>query len=153
MNERTTSRQTRRASLLGASLFIAILAAACSAAEKEKEPVVEVTAAAPEREAISQLVSAEAVVYPVQQSVITPKITSTIREFLVQRGSKVHKGQLLAVLENADLSAAAQQSKGEFEQAEATYSTTVNAGVPQQMQKAQLDLAAAKAGYDAQQKV
>ena len=34
-----------------------------------------------------------------------------------------------------------------------TYSTTVNAGVPQQMQKAQLDLAAAKTGYDAQQKV
>ncbi|HEY1923613.1 MAG TPA: efflux RND transporter periplasmic adaptor subunit [Candidatus Acidoferrum sp.] len=153
MNERTTSRPTRHASLLGASLFIAILAAACGAAEKEKEPVVEVTAAAPEREEISQLVSAEAVVYPVQQSVITPKITSTIREFLVQRGSKVHKGQLLAVLENADLAAAAQQSKGEFEQAEATYSTTVNAGVPQQMQKAQLDLAAAKAGYDAQQKV
>jgi HlyD family secretion protein len=153
MNDRTISRPASHARLIAASLFTAILIAGCGAAENEKEPVIEVTAATPERRAISQLISAEAVVFPVQQSVITPKITSTIREFLVQRGSKVHKGQLLAILENADLAAAAEQSKGEFEQAEAAYFTTVNAGVPQQMQKAQLDLAAAKAGYDVQQKI
>jgi HlyD family secretion protein len=132
---------------------LAIYAAGCGGAEKEKEPVVTVQAAPPERAEISEVVSAEAVVYPVQQSIITPKITSTIREFKVQRGSKVHKGQLLAILENADLEAAAQQSKGEFEQAEAGYATTVEAGVPQEMQKAELDAAAAKAGYEAQQKV
>ena len=112
-----------------------------------------VEAAPAEREEISEMVTGEAVVFPVQQSVITPKITSTIREFLVQRGSKVHKGQLLAILENADLAAAAEQSKGEFEQAEASYATTVGAGVPQEMQKAELDAAAAKAGYEAAQKV
>ena len=132
---------------------LAIYAVGCGGAEKEKEPVVTVQAAPPEPASISEVVSAEAVVYPVQQSIITPKITSTIREFQVQRGSKVHKGQLLAILENADLEAAAQQSKGEFEQAEAGYATTVEAGVPQEMQKAELDAAAAKAGYEAQQKV
>jgi HlyD family secretion protein len=135
------------------TLLVAIGTAGCAASEKEKEPVVTVEAVAPEREEISQVVTGEAVVFPVQQSVITPKITSTIREFKVQRGSKVHKGQVLAILENADLTAAAEQSKGEFEQAEATYVTTVNAGVPQEMQKAELDAAAAKAAYDAAQKV
>jgi HlyD family secretion protein len=153
MNDRTNSRTARHLCLLSTTFLIGLLAAGCGAAEKEKEPIVAVTVATPERSSISAIVSAEAVVFPVQQSVITPKITSTIREFLVQRGSKVRKGQLLAVLENADLAAAAEQSKGEFEQAEASYATTVHAGVPQQMQKAQLDLAAAKAGFDAQQKI
>jgi HlyD family secretion protein len=135
------------------TLLVAMGTAGCAASEKEKEPVVTVEAVAPEREEISEVVTGEAVVFPVQQAVITPKITSTIREFKVQRNSRVHKGQLLAILENADLAAAAEQSKGEYEQAEATYTTTVGAGLPQEMQKAELDAAAAKAGYEAAQKV
>jgi HlyD family secretion protein len=135
------------------TLLVVISTAGCGASEKEKEPVVTVEAAPAEREEISEVVTGEAVVFPVQQSVITPKITSTIREFKVQRGSRVQKGQLLAILENADLAAAAVQSKGEFEQAEASYVTTVGAGVPQEMQKAELDAAAARAGYEAAQKV
>ena len=63
------------------------------------------------------------------------------------------KGQPLAQLENADLAGAAEQSKGNFEQAEANYKTTTGASVPQQIQKAELDAAAAKAAFDAQQKV
>jgi HlyD family secretion protein len=149
-----SEREPAAIGLFGALLMVAaVCTSGCGGSEKEKEPVVTVEAAAPERATISEIVSAEAVVYPLQQAVITPKITSTIREFRVQRGSKVHKGQLLAILENADLTAATEQSKGEFEQAEASYATTVEAGVPQQMQKAELDAAAAKAGYVAQQKV
>jgi HlyD family secretion protein len=89
----------------------------------------------------------------VRQAIITPKISSTIKSFLVQRGSRVHQGQLLAVLENADLSAAAEQSKGEFEQAEAGHATAIGASIPEQTQKAELDAAAAKAAFAAQQKV
>jgi multidrug efflux pump subunit AcrA (membrane-fusion protein) len=85
--------------------------------------------------------------------VITPKITSTISKFYVQRGSHVKQGQILAVLENADLEGAAEQSKGEFEQAEAGYATTTGASLPEQIQKAELDAAAAKAAFDAQKKV
>jgi HlyD family secretion protein len=93
------------------------------------------------------------VVSPSPQAVLTPKITSTIKTFLVQRGSHVHKGQLLAILENADLSAAAEQSKGEFEQAEAGYVTTTGASLPEQIQKAELDTASAKSALDAQQQI
>lgn len=125
----------------------------CGSAEKEPEPVVAVQVAAAKRGPIEQTVSAEAVVFPLQQAVITAKITSTIHRFYVQRGTRVKQGQLLAQLENADLASAAEQSKGEFEQAEAGYATTTGASLPQQIQKAELEAAASKAAFDAQQKV
>jgi HlyD family secretion protein len=127
--------------------------AGCGAAEKEKEPVVTVQTQPAERQAVSQFVSAEAVVFPLKQATVSPKITSTIAEFRVQRGARVKKGQLLAILENKDLAAQAQASQGDFEQADANYAITVNAGVPQQIQKAELDAAAAKSAFDATQKV
>ena len=129
------------------------LASGCGKAEKEKEPVVSVQITPAKRATISQTVSAEAVVYPLQQATVSPKITSTVKEFLVQRGSRVKKGQLLAVLENKDLAAAVESTKGDFQQADAAYITTVNAGVPQQVQKAELDALAAKSAFNAQQKL
>ena len=138
----------------GASAFLlCAFLASCSTSEKEPVPVVSVPGEPAQKGPVEQTVSAEGVVFPKQQSILSPKITSTIKQFLVQRGSRVHKGQLLAVLENADLSAAAQQSKGEVEQAEATYTTTTAATIPQEIQKAGLDAVAAKAAFDAQQKV
>ncbi|HET9803806.1 MAG TPA: efflux RND transporter periplasmic adaptor subunit [Candidatus Acidoferrum sp.] len=128
-------------------------AAGCNSSEKEPTPIVSVQVETVQKGPVEQVVSAEGVVFPKEQAVITPKITSTIKKFLVQRGSRVRKGQVLAVLENADLSAAAQQSKGEFEQAEASYTTTTAASLPEQIQKAELDAVAAKAAFDAQQKV
>lgn len=136
-----------------ALVAILSIASGCSKAEKEKEPVVSVQTTPAQRAPISQIISAEAVVYPLQQATIAPKISSTIRKFYVQRGARVKKGQLLAELENKDLSAAAESSKGDFEQAEANYVTTVGASLPQQIQKAELDAVAAKSNFDAQQKV
>ena len=125
----------------------------CSQKEQEVTPEVAVQVQPARTGEISQMVTAEAVVFPLQQAIVTPKITSTIKSFQVQRGARVHQGQLLAVLENADLSAAAVQSKGEYEQAEASYVTSTASGVPQQIQKAELDAASAKSALDAQQKV
>ena len=152
MMRRKRNSFQKMARLLGV-LPLAMLAVACNDSEKEKEPVVSVQVETPQKGPIEQTISAEAVIYPFQQAVVTPKITSTIKEFRVHRGSRVRKGQLLAILENADLSAAAQQSKGEFEQAEAGYLTTTNATLPQEVQKAELDAAASKAAFEAQQKV
>jgi len=140
------------------TLFCAIAAILCVASgcrkdEKEKEPVVSVQTTPARRAPISQMISAEAVVYPLEQATIAPKITSTIKRFHVQRSTRVKKGQLLVELENSDLSGAALASKGDFKQADATYVNTVNASLPQQIQKAELDAAATKAAFDAQQKV
>ncbi len=131
----------------------AFFGSGCSKEEKGKDPVVAVQTTPAKRAGISQTVKAEAVVYPLQQATVAPKITSTVKQFLVQRGSRVKKGQLLAVLENKDLAAAAEASKGDFDQADANYVTTVNASLPQQIQKAELDAAAAKSAFEAQQKV
>jgi HlyD family secretion protein len=135
------------------ALALVMCGAGCGSKEKEKEPIVPVKVTTVRRATIEQTVSAEAVVFPLQQAVVMAKITSPINKFLVQRGSRVRKGQLLAVLENADLSAAAQQGQGELEQAQAGYSTTTGSSLPEQVQKAELDAAAAKAAFDAQQKV
>jgi multidrug efflux pump subunit AcrA (membrane-fusion protein) len=137
---------------MGAALLLGF-AWGCAKAEKEKEPEVSVRTTPAEKEDISQLVNEEAVIFPLQQATVAPKITSTIKQFLVQRGSKVKKGQLMAVLENSDLSAAAESSRGDYEQAEAAYTTTVTSSLPQQIQKAQLDAASAKSAFEAAEKV
>lgn len=125
----------------------------CKQEEKEKEPVVSVQVTPAKKDTISQVIRAEAVISPLEQAVISPKITAPITEFQVQRGSRVKKGDLLAVLENKDLAAAAEASKGDLDQANAAYVLTVDAGLPQQIQKAELDAASAKTAFAAAQKV
>jgi HlyD family secretion protein len=150
------SRRRVPGELFGITLLLGATAAVlggCQSAEKEPEPNVAVQVTPVKRSPIALTVTAEAVVYPLQQAVLTPKITSTIKKFYVQRGSHVKQGQVLAELENADLAGAEVQSKGEYEQAEAAYATTTGASLPEQLQKAELDAAAAKAAYEAQQKV
>jgi HlyD family secretion protein len=127
--------------------------AGCSKKEPEIVPEVSVEIAKARNGDISQILTADAVIFPLQQAIISPKITSTIKSFEVQRGTRVRKGQLLAVLENADLAAAAAQSKSEYDQAEAGYVTSTASSIPQEIQKAELDAAASKAAADAQQKI
>jgi HlyD family secretion protein len=134
-------------------LCIAAALQGCSSAEKDPEPLVSVQVTPVKRGPIELEISAQAVVSPLQQAIITPKITSTIRKFYVQRGTHVKQGQLLAELENADLAGAEVQSKGDFEQAEAGYATTTGATLPEQIQKAELDAVAFKSAFDAQQKI
>jgi HlyD family secretion protein len=135
---------------LAAALFIL---AGCSKKEPEVVPEVSVEVTPAKTGDVSRIVTAEAVVFPLQQAVVTPKISSTIKSFAVQRGARVRKGQLLAVLENADLSAAATQSKGEYEQAEGAYVTSTASSIPEQIQKAELDASSSKAAADAQNKI
>jgi HlyD family secretion protein len=146
-------RQFKFAALAAGVALLVGMAGGCSKEEKEKEPEVSVQTTPAEKKDISQVISEEAVVFPVQQATVAPKITSTIKQLLVRRGTPVKKGQLLAVLENADLSAAALASQGDFQQAEATYATTIGASLPQQIQKVELDAASAKSAFEAQEKI
>jgi HlyD family secretion protein len=147
-----TQKSSRALPLLTLSVALALLAS-CSDKAKEAEPAVPVQIVQVERTTLQQKVSAEAVLFPIAQSAIVPKISAPVQKFLVNRGSHVHKGELLAVLENRDLAAAAQENKGAYTQAEATYAITTAADLPQQMQKAELDTQAAKQALDAQQKI
>src|SRR5438309_387752 len=137
-----------------ACLLISLLPPpSCSNNSAETPPAVPVQIVAVQQATLNQTVTADAILFPLQQSAITPKISAPVKAFHVKRASRVHKGQLLATLENRDLAAAAQENKGAYEQAEAAYATTTAADLPQEMQKAQLDLQSAQRLYEAQQKV
>jgi multidrug efflux pump subunit AcrA (membrane-fusion protein) len=142
-----------RTAIFCAIVALLCLANGCGKTEKEKDPIVTVQTTPVQRAPIAQVISAEAVIFPLEQASVAPKISAPIKKFYVQRGTHVKKGQLLAELENKDLSAAAESSKGDFEQADASYVTTVGASLPQQLQKAELDAVAAKSNFEAQQKV
>lgn len=141
-----------------ASAACAIIAAliiftSCSSEQREKEPLVTVQVAAVEKTDIQRTITTQAILFPRRQAAIVPKISAPVQKFLVQRGSAVHEGQLLAVLENRDLAAAAQDTKGAYDQAQATYETTTAANLPEEMQKAEADVQQAKQALDAQSKI
>lgn len=121
--------------------------------EPEADPVVTVDVAPVLSSAIQLKVSGDAVLYPLQQAAIVPKIMAPVKKFYVERGANVRAGQLLAELENQDLIGALNESKAAYDQAEAVFETTSRATVPEEFQKAQLDVKAAKDTLDAQQKV
>ncbi|MFP5235158.1 MAG: efflux RND transporter periplasmic adaptor subunit [Acidobacteriota bacterium] len=138
---------------LSAALAMILLSVAGCKKESAPPTVVTVQAENPEKGVISEQIVTSAILTPVSQSAIAPKITAPVKKFYVQRGSKVHKGELLAVLENADLAAAALDSKGSYEAAQAAYNTATKSQVPEDVQKAELDYAQAKANLDLNQSI
>src|ERR1700731_4730220 len=93
------------------TLFVAcgfLLISACSKDKGDKEPSVTVQVVPVEKTTIEHVIKSDAILYPRQQAAIVSKISAPVQKFLIKRGSPVHQGQLLAILENRDLSAAAQ---------------------------------------------
>lgn len=127
--------------------------AGCSSEKGDKEPTVTVQVAPVEKTTIQRTIQTQAILFPRLQSAIVPKISAPVKRFLVKRGSAVHQGQLLAVLENRDLAAAAQDTKGAYDQAQATYETTTAASLPEEIRKAEGDAQQAQQALDAQEKV
>jgi HlyD family secretion protein len=107
--------------------------------QKEEAPptVVSVQAEAPEQGTIAEHIETDAVLNAVAQAAIVPKITAPVEKFYVQRGSKVHAGELLATLENGDLTAAAMDSKGAYEAAQGAYATAMQSQIPEDVLAAQ----------------
>jgi multidrug efflux pump subunit AcrA (membrane-fusion protein) len=139
--------------LVGVSLLFAGCAKKNAAKAADEPAATPVEVATAKRGPISSVVSAEAILYPLKQATIVPKISAPVQRFLVQRGDHVRQGQLLAVLEDRDLVAAAQESKQLYEQAEASYRNTSAATMPDDLTKANSDVQAAQEGLDAAQKV
>jgi HlyD family secretion protein len=133
-------------------LFLVASLAACSKKEKESEPVVTVQTVTARKTKIEQVVRTEAELFPKNQAGITPKIAAPVRKFYVNRGSRVRRGQLLATLENRDIVASLTENKGAFEQAQASYETTTQATLPEDLDKAEGDAKSAAEALDAAQK-
>lgn len=138
------------------SLPLALLLAlvACTPKEPEKpEPIAPVQVAQVTTGSIRKLIHADAVLYPIDQSPIVPKITAPVARFNVNRGDRVRAGQVVALLENRDLVAAVAGAQAQTEQAEANLRATSGANVPVQVVKAQTDVNAAREQLDAAQRV
>jgi HlyD family secretion protein len=126
----------------------------CSNSKESEEsaPATPVEVAAAKRESIHAIISAEAVLYPLRQANVTPKISAPIARFLVQRGDHVREGQLVAILENRDLAATAEESKELYEQAQAAYQNTAAATMPDDLIKAQTDVTSTRQAVEAAQR-
>ena len=135
---------------------IALLAAAAlllsgcgkSAADDTPAVLVTVQAAHPRQGSISDHVLSDAVLSPLAQAALSPRISAPVRRFYVQRGSHVKAGQLLATLEDPDLQAAAVDTRGTYTAAQAAFDSTKGALVPDETQRSRLDVAQALATRD-----
>jgi multidrug efflux pump subunit AcrA (membrane-fusion protein) len=123
-----------------------------SADDKAEAPVVTVQAAQPTTGPISEEIDADAILAPLSQAAIAPRISAPILREYVKRGQRVRQGELLITLENRDLLGAAADSKGAVTSAQAAYTTAVNASIPDDLKKAQTDFEQAKAARDVAQR-
>src|SRR6478672_3515562 len=151
--DKHTGNSVRLVQSVAVAFVLCFSLTGCSKGEKEEAPEVSVQAAPAATADISRVVNTEGIIFPLAQSAITPKISAPVKKFYVVRGQKVREGQLLATLENRDLSAAALDNKGAYEQAEAAYSTSIGATLPEENAKAELDVQTAQQELDAQTKL
>jgi HlyD family secretion protein len=129
-----------------------VLLAGCG---KEEAPQTQVTVQAehPETGPIAEHVTADAILQQMAQAALVPRVSAPVKQFYVQRGSHVKAGELLAVLDNSDLKAAALDSQGSYEAAQAAYATATKAQVPMDVLTAQSDLEQAKANLALDQSI
>jgi multidrug efflux pump subunit AcrA (membrane-fusion protein) len=133
---------------LGFGACALLLLSGCQKKVEAPTPEVVVQAVQPRQGEISDTIDADAIFSPLAEAAISPKITASVKKFLVQRGAHVKAGQLLATLENSDLAAAVLDNEGAYTAAKAGYETAIHATVPEDYSKAKLDLTQATANLD-----
>jgi HlyD family secretion protein len=132
-----------------ASSLLLCLCAGCRKKEEEApEAEVTVQAAHPTRGPIAEEITADAVLAPLSQAALAPRISAPIRAEYVQRGARVRRGQLLVTLDDRDLQGTALDSKGAVTSAQAAYTAAVNATIPEELKKAQADAAQLETAWD-----
>jgi len=142
-------------------LALALLALAlisCGGEKTAKEgagaaPATPVQVATAEQGRIERTVAADAILFPINQANLTPKVSAPVKRFLVNRGDRVHQGELLAELENRDLIASANENKALVDQAEAQYRITLGGTMPEDLTKARTDVESARQALEADKRV
>src|SRR5271163_3105945 len=135
------------AAVLFVACALALIACKKQATSDEGEgpAAVAVQAEHPSVGPLTEEIKADAILAPLSAAAIAPRISAPINAEYVQRGAHVHKGQLLLTLEDRDLQGSAMDSKGSLAQAQAAYTAATLATIPEDVQKAQLDVEQAKA--------
>ena len=131
------------------SAFAVLVADGCKKkAEEAPEVSVTVQAAHPTLGPISEEIAADAILAPISAAAISPRISAPIRAEYVQRGAHVRRGQLLLSLDDRDLKGNALDSSGAVTSAQANYTATTQATIPEEAKKAELDTTQLKAALD-----
>ena len=128
----------KRLSLLS---FILILGG-CHSSEPDIKPLVDVTIQRSTVETVPLVVSGPATIFGKSEAKIASRITAPVAKLLVHKGEDVRRGQLLAVLENADLRAQTADAGANVANAQANLQKIQAGLVP-------TELSQAKADYDA----
>jgi HlyD family secretion protein len=130
------------------ALFLAaaaLLNSGCSKKEEaETEAAAPVQVTAVTQTTVRRLVTGDGVLFPRDQASVMPRIAAPVQKFHVNRGDHVKQGQLLAELENRDLTAQAAEGQGAVQQAESNLRSTADAAVPESVIKAETDVATLK---------
>ena len=150
--KRIVRRSRAHLLLLGATMLPLVVLPGC---KKEEAPEVQVTVQAehPEQGSISSQITADAVLAPLAQAAIVPKVVAPVARYSVERGAHVKAGQLLVTLENTDLNAVAMDNQGSYDAAQAAYDAATKAQAPEDAIKADSELAQAKANLDIAQSI
>lgn len=144
---------------VGAAALLLLMLAGCGKKEAAKEAEggdeapTPVTVEAAVKGAIDRVISTDAVLYPVNQSNVTAKISAPVLRMMVNRGDHVRAGQTIAVLESADLAASANESQQQYEQTQAAYDLLTGATVEEDRTKAQADIKTAQTEFDSAKKL
>jgi multidrug efflux pump subunit AcrA (membrane-fusion protein) len=132
---------------------LATLAACSKPPVKETEAPAPVQVTAVTQATIRRIVNGDGILFPRDQANVMPKISAPVQKFHVNRGDHVKAGQMVAELENHDLTAAAAEGKGAIAQADANLRATEGATVPDSIVKAQTDVDSAREARDNTKKV
>lgn len=132
------------ACLLLFGVFLCVTAGCKKDEEEAPEASVTVQAVHPSISPISEEIVGDAILAPLSQAAISPRIGAPIAAEYVQRGAHVHRGQLLLTLEDRDLRGTVLDSKGAVTAARATLAATTQGTIPEEVEKARADAAQSK---------
>jgi len=116
-------------------------------------PAVAVQTSSAKKQPIQEVFQGQGILYPIHQASLAPKIAVPVEHFYVNRGSRVHAGELLAVLANKDLSAGMVTARGAYDQALANYEATTSSTLPEEIQVVEAAVADAKSNLTNQQRL
>jgi HlyD family secretion protein len=143
----------KRTILLLPPLLLVLSACSEKKEEKEAEAAAPVQVATAVRETMRRMVTADGVIFPVDQTNVMSKIGAPVRVFYIKRGEHVKAGQLIATLENRDLVAAVAAARAQLAQAQSNLVMIQASTVPEAVTKAQADLQSSREQLDAAQKL
>ena len=121
--------------------------AGCHSAEPDKKPVVDVKVQRVVAQNVPLVVSGPATIFGKSEAKIASRVTAPIARLLVHKGDSVKKGELLAVLDNADLRAQSADAGATVFNAQANLQRTQAGSVPTELSQARADLEAKTATY------